>query len=922
MAERKYKISLIITGEDAGASSALGKVGKSLDQITNIAGGMLLARGVEAAVSGIMNMGASAINSASQMQNLGLSLNTLAAREMVMAGEAETVEQALGMVGNRAGELEGQLRDLSLISPFQFQTVSDTFRLQMAFGATSKTAMELTGAILDTAAGLGLTEDATGRLAYNFGQINSVGKIMGTDLRQLRMVGLDLADVFESELAMSVDQVNAALETGKLTMEDVSGAFVTYADKNFGGAAERMSKTFSGIQSSLADLALFAGSDAMGAPLVAVTGFLNDLYTEGRALADSGYFLKLGEEIGEATERILDGLIDLSGGDISGMIVGLGDGFAGLAEAVAEATEWLANLSPFEKDMIKTTGMLVLALGPAAQGVRGMTSAINLAATGFTAAQMAAMSYTAALALVAVAAYKAYELNQQVEQGVRDVSEAWTESLVSQAQAGADTNQVMSDYIANAGEIQHALDNVNESLSTMERVALGAGFEGLVKLFVGSDIIEGGQEALSQALLRTTQSYEQYIDAMMRGAVASGQLDAASANLYRDMIRNGEATEFTYRNLGVYTREAYTSNKATVELNDAWQASNEELALLTKGVIDQTDVQAGLPPVIEDVTSAFLNEKAAMDAVQFAIQGPLTAAVNEHLDTSAELWKTHQDLTSQLEYALAYGWSPTSKKVMELKAALLENEQAQRASYYAMQAATREMIFQQAAAGLDAAATLELARSMGQISEQEYILATTLQNLKAEYDLNADGILSADEAARGYTEAAGAIAQLPWDPENVDNYREAVEYIKGAAADGYVSLTEMYNAMLLLDGKEITATVNLIVKGTIPDFGVNDPDGTIPGEDGWGDGSGNGGAQAWGGEYLVSKPTWFLAGEAGPEYASFAPMGSGAWNRHENQAGEGGYVDQSQVTINNEAAMAMFLEEKRQQKKKAVEALM
>ena len=180
--------------------------------------------------------------------------------------------------------------------------------------------------------------------------------------------------------------------------------------------------------------------------------------------------------------------------------------------------------------------------------------------------------------------------------------------------------------------------------------------------------------------------------------------------------------------------------------------------------------------------------------------------------------------------------------------------------------------------------------------------------------------MSADEAARGYTEAAGAIAQLPWDPENVDNYREAVEYIQGAAADGYVSLTEMYNALLLLDGKEITTTVNLIVKGQIPDFGVNDPEGAIPGEDGWGDGSGNGGAQAWGGEYLVSKPTWFLAGEAGPEYASFAPMGSGAWNRQEQEGLR--YVDQSQVTINNEAAMAMFLEEKRQQKKKAVEALM
>ena len=80
MAERKYKISLIITGEDTGASAALGRVGKSLDQIANVAGGMLLARGVEKAVSGIMTMGSSAITSPSRrmhpvpgMPQLGIS---------------------------------------------------------------------------------------------------------------------------------------------------------------------------------------------------------------------------------------------------------------------------------------------------------------------------------------------------------------------------------------------------------------------------------------------------------------------------------------------------------------------------------------------------------------------------------------------------------------------------------------------------------------------------------------------------------------------------------------------------------------------------------------------------------------------------------------------------------------------------------
>ena len=45
---------------------------------------------------------------------------------------------------------------------------------------------------------------------------------------------------------------------------------------------------------------------------------------------------------------------------------------------------------------------------------------------------------------------------------------------------------------------------------------------------------------------------------------------------------------------------------------------------------------------------------------------------------------------------------------------------------------------------------------------------------------------------------------------------------------------------------------------------------------GGGDSASYGGAQASGGDYLVTRPTWFLAGEAGPERATFTPRGSGS----------------------------------------------
>lgn len=54
-----------------------------------------------------------------------------------------------------------------------------------------------------------------------------------------------------------------------------------------------------------------------------------------------------------------------------------------------------------------------------------------------------------------------------------------------------------------------------------------------------------------------------------------------------------------------------------------------------------------------------------------------------------------------------------------------------------------------------------------------------------------------------------------------------------------------------------------------------DPTNSLPAPGGGGGGAGYGGAQAEGGDYVVDKPTWFLAGEAGTEAVSF----SGAYGR-------------------------------------------
>jgi hypothetical protein len=63
---------------------------------------------------------------------------------------------------------------------------------------------------------------------------------------------------------------------------------------------------------------------------------------------------------------------------------------------------------------------------------------------------------------------------------------------------------------------------------------------------------------------------------------------------------------------------------------------------------------------------------------------------------------------------------------------------------------TTELLYNKAAAGLDADAALALAHSLGLVDERTEFMLTEVDSIKAYFDTNKDGLLSADEAAKGY----------------------------------------------------------------------------------------------------------------------------------------------------------------------------
>jgi hypothetical protein len=146
-----------------------------------------------------------------------------------------------------------------------------------------------------------------------------------------------------------------------------------------------------------------------------------------------------------------------------------------------------------------------------------------------------------------------------------------------------------------------------------------------------------------------------------------------------------------------------------------------------------------------------------------------------------------------------------------------------------MQAVTKELLFQKAAQGLDADAALELGRSMGVIDETSYTVLTNLELARERYDENADGLISADEAAQGYI-------------YRIESLAEWLDKVNGT-----VSTVELqYNERVSL-AQNNPYVANQVGGGLT----------AIP--------------QAEGGDWIVTEPTLFLAGEAGVERATFQP---------------------------------------------------
>ncbi|GEM_PF-3215080 len=332
------------------ASNALGKFSTA----ASVAIGTLSAQLIGYATKSLVGLGREALDAYASYERLGMSLQSLIAREALASGRAKDMASALQMVGPEARQTLQWLERLAVESPFTSKGVSDAYRMAMGYGFTTKEAKRLTQAMIDFASGSGTTEDAMSRIALALGQIKARGRLAGQEVMQLTEVGIPVDQILARAFNKTTQEIIQMREKGLIPAEQAIEAIIQTLERDFGGAAKRQTETFSGLISTLQDMKeiglreFFAGTfEAVKPMLVEFTNVFQDAkFRQG--LRD------VGVSLGETVKSIAT-----SFGEIARLAAEVP---SGVYQAVAALTG-LAAIAPSVISALNGIGMAIAALG-------------------------------------------------------------------------------------------------------------------------------------------------------------------------------------------------------------------------------------------------------------------------------------------------------------------------------------------------------------------------------------------------------------------------------------------------------------------------------------------------------------------------------------------------------------------------------
>jgi len=815
------KLSVLIGADVDEAVRGVKEVGQGLgglasqgsrvgDVFKGVFGAQLLQNGIYA----FKNMAKEAVSVYTSYESLSLSLQQLAARELLVSGNATDMTDALAQSSGTAENLLGWVEKLAMASPFDAQGVTTALRTAMAYGFTTKEAKRLTEATIDYASATGSSVEGMNTIALALGQIKAKGSLAGQEVLQLVNAGIDVNGILARAFGVTTQEIVKMRESGLIPAEAAIDAIVSTLETDFSGASEKAADTFGGLISTLNEVKDIGLREFFGGMFAELKPILKDVIELMSDPAMRENLRESGQAFGEFTGEVLNGILDL--------------------------VQWFGSLDDETQNLILKLGTAAIAIGPIFNGISslaggvkslgsllpGLTTGLGGASTAIgstgTAAGLAANPigiYVVALAAVVAAGIKVHETSQLVKSGVESVAEG-IDASYSSAKSAEDA---LEGY-------KNAIESVNQSVKDQGLLA---------KMVVPTQKLQKESLAgISDQLAVLSQDYEEYVEYMGEALLASGALTKHEEKLFTQYTDTAMVIEALAWKYDLVTEAMYK-----------WDgAAGDTLTLMEKEALyaDRTG-------------EAFLEAGASADGFSEGIAGIGDEAktASERLDElNSGLGNTIAAFSQQIAFDIAVDVEGIETRLQQVRdaldAGLITPETAQQLTDYLYTVET----VQEAQGGI--------------ISQQEAInriVDKTGMEYQTVYDLvtkTGSGIGGWDAA---FTKAIGAANAFAGTVDGINTKVRSVQDQVRALDAMQASIDILFN----YNG-------NGLPKKIFSDI-------PIP--------------QAEGGDWMVTRPTLFLAGEAGPERAIFIPQnGGGAANGGAaSSGGNGGTGLQTEAII-------------------------
>jgi len=245
------------------------------------------------------------IGKASYFQDEMVYLDTLLARISVDEGAFGSVGEALDGLGDSSDKLLDRIQKLALETPYAIDEVMRMFRSLTGRGVDIEQTIRTIKGLSDAGAGLSLPNYELTRLTQNLVQVATTGKLYERDIYEFGRAGVNVAkDMIAPYLNVTLEEAKQLLKDGSISAELFLDVFNQFSADKFEGAAERMTRTITGMTQKLRDLLYFLGRDIFGPLLDELSEPFTKIIDAMIEVSRSGVFEYMGKVFADMFKNI------------------------------------------------------------------------------------------------------------------------------------------------------------------------------------------------------------------------------------------------------------------------------------------------------------------------------------------------------------------------------------------------------------------------------------------------------------------------------------------------------------------------------------------------------------------------------------------------------------------------------------------